>query len=45
MKNYFFNILFLLGIFILPTTHSAEKSKAADDANLYIISPLDGATV
>jgi hypothetical protein len=44
MKNYFFNILFLLGFFILPS-HAAEKSKAADDANLYIISPLDGETV
>jgi hypothetical protein len=44
MKNYF-NILFLLGFFILPTTHASEKSKATDDANLYIISPLDGETV
>ena len=44
MKNYIFNILFLIGFFIFPL-HAAEKSKAADDANLYIISPLDGETV
>ena len=43
MKNYF-NILFLLGFFILPT-HAVDKSKASDDAKLYIISPLDGETV
>ena len=44
MKIYIFNILFLIGFFIFPL-HAAEKSKAADDANLYIISPLDGETV
>jgi len=44
MKNYIFNILFLIGFFIFPL-HAAEKSKAANDANLYIISPLDGETV
>ena len=44
MKNYIFNIIFLIGFFIFPL-HAAEKSKAADDANLYIISPLDGETV
>ena len=44
MKNYIFNILFLIGFFIFPL-HAAEKSKASDDANLYIISPLDGGTV
>jgi hypothetical protein len=44
MKNYFFNILFLLGFLVSPL-HADEKSKAADDANLYIISPLDGETV
>ena len=44
MKNYIFNILFLIGFFIFPL-HAAEKSKASDDANLYIISPLDGETV
>ena len=43
MKNYF-NILFLLGFFIFPT-HAADKSSSADDAKLYIISPLDGETV
>ena len=40
----FFNILFLFGFFLLPL-HAAEKSTAADDAKLYIISPLDGETV
>ena len=44
MKNYIFNIIFLIGFFIFPL-HAAEKSKAADDANLYIISPIDGETV
>lgn len=44
MKIYIFNILFLIGFFIFPL-HAAEKSKAADDVNLYIISPLDGETV
>ena len=44
MKNYFINILFLLG-FLDSLLHADEKSKAADDANLYIISPLDGETV
>jgi len=44
MKNYIFNIIFLIGFFIFPL-HAAEKSKAAYDANLYIISPLDGETV
>jgi len=44
MKNYIFNILFLIGFFIFPL-YAAEKSKAPDDANLYIISPLDGETV
>ena len=43
MKNYF-NILFLLGFLIFPT-QAADKSKAADDAKLYIISPLDGEAV
>ena len=44
MNNYFFNILLLLGFFILPT-HAAEKSKAADNVNLYIISPIEGETL
>ena len=44
MKFPFFNILFLLGFFIFPL-HALEKSTAADDAKLYIISPLDGETV
>ncbi len=44
MKNFLFNILLLSGFFIFPT-HASEKSKAADDAELYIISPLDGDTV
>ena len=43
MNNYF-NILFLLGFFIFPI-HAVDKSKASDDAKLYIISPLDGETV
>ena len=44
MKNYFFNILFLLGFFVFPT-HAAEKSKAPGNATLYIISPIDGESV
>ena len=44
MRNYISYILFLLGFFIVPA-HSAEKSKAADNANLYIILPVDGETV
>ena len=44
MKAYATSILFLLGFFIVPA-HAAEKSKATDNANLYIISPLDGETV
>lgn len=44
MKFPFFNILFLLGFFVFPL-HGEEKSTAADDAKLYIISPLDGETV
>ena len=44
MKFSFFNILFLLGIFVFPL-HAVEKSTASDDAKLYIISPLDGETV
>ena len=44
MKFSFFNILFLLGFFIVPA-HAVEKSKATDNAKLYIISPLDGETV
>ena len=40
MKFTFFNILFLLGFFVFPL-HAEEKSTAADDAKLYIISPLD----
>ena len=44
MKFPFFNILFLLGFFIVPA-HAVEKSKATDNAKLYIISPLDGETV
>ena len=34
----------MFGFFLLPL-HAAEKSTAADDAKLYIISPLDGETV
>lgn len=44
MKFHFFNFLFLLGFFV-HTLHAVEKSTAADDAKLYIISPLDGETV
>ena len=44
MKFPFFNILFLLGFFVFPL-YAGEKSTAADDAKLYIISPLDGETV
>ncbi len=44
MKAYVISILFLLGFFIVPA-HAVEKSKATDNANLYIISPLDGETV
>ena len=44
MKNYIFNFLFLFGFLVSPI-HANEKSKAADDAKLYIISPLDGEMV
>ena len=44
MKFPFFIILSLLGFFVHPL-HAGEKSTAADDAKLYIISPLDGETV
>jgi hypothetical protein len=44
MKNHFFNVLFLFGFLVSPM-HAAEKSKASDNANLYIISPADGETV
>ena len=44
MKFPFFNFLFLLGFFI-SLIYAGEKSTAADDAKLYIISPLDGETV
>ncbi|MFL2964440.1 MAG: DUF4399 domain-containing protein [Methylophilaceae bacterium] len=44
MKAYVISILFLLGFFIVPA-HAVEKSKATDNAKLYIISPLDGETV
>jgi hypothetical protein len=44
MKNYIFNVLFLIGFYIFPL-HAADKSKSADDAMLYIISPLDGEAV
>jgi len=44
MKNHFFNILFLFGFLVSPM-HANEKSKAADNANVYIISPADGETV
>lgn len=44
MKNCITIILFFLGFFIVPA-YAAEKSKAADNANLYIISPTDGETV
>ncbi len=44
MKFPFFNILFLLGFFVFPL-NAVEKSTAADDPKLYIISPLDGETV
>jgi hypothetical protein len=44
MKFPFFNILFLLGFFVFPL-YAGEKPTAADDAKLYIISPLDGETV
>jgi len=44
MKNHFFNILFLFGFLVSPM-HANEKSKAADNANVYIISPADSETV
>ena len=44
MKDCITSILFFLGFFIVPA-HAAEKSKAADNANLYIISPIDGEAV
>ena len=44
MKNHFFNILFLFGFLVSPM-HANEKSKAADNANVYIISPADGENV
>lgn len=44
MKNYITNILFFLGFFAF-SAHAAEKSKAADNANVYIISPTDGEMV
>ena len=44
MKNYITSILFFLGFFIAPA-YAVEKSKASDNAKLYIISPADGETV
>jgi len=45
MKNYFFNnLIFLLGFFVLPL-HAIERSIASNDAELYIISPIDGEVV
>ena len=44
MKNFITSILFFLGFFIVPA-YAAEKSKAADNTNLYIISPSDAETV
>ena len=44
MKNYITSILFFMGFLIVPA-YADDKSKAADNANLYIISPKDGETV
>ena len=44
MKNYITSIIFFLGFFIAPA-YAIQKSKASDNAKLYIISPADGETV